>query len=187
MKKIIVGISGASAPLLGIRFLEVLSKMEDIETHLVCGGGVVRTLAEEAPEWSVEKLAHLATHAYELSDMTAAIASGSFITDAMVVIPCSMKTLGAIAGSLSNNLLIRAADVTLKERRPLILVPRETPLHLGHLRNMVALSEMGAVMVPPMLATYHQPTCIEDMIDYCVGKVLDVLKIKHDLFKRWNS
>lgn len=187
MKRIVVGISGSSAPILGVRLLEVLAAAPEVETHLVISDTVAQTLAYEAPDWNLEALKSLATHHYPNSQIAAAIASGSFPTDAMVIVPCSMRTLAAIATGLSDNLLTRAADVTLKERRPLILVARETPLHLTHLRNMAAVTEMGGIIVPPVLAFYHQPKSIQDMIDHTVGKVLDLLKIPHALFHRWQG
>ncbi|HCU23800.1 MAG TPA: 3-octaprenyl-4-hydroxybenzoate carboxy-lyase [Deltaproteobacteria bacterium] len=187
MKKLIVGISGSSAPILGIRLLEVLAKNPEVETHLVMSDTVEQTLAAEAPSWNSDKLRALAGCHYPNRQLNAAIASGSFPIDAMVVIPCSMRSLAAIAAGISDNLLTRAADVTLKERRPLVLVPRETPLHLVHLRNMVTVTEMGGIIVPPMLAFYHQPRQVQDLTDHCVGKVLDVLKISHTLFRRWQG
>ena len=187
MKRIVVGISGSSAPILGARFLQVLAGIPEVETHLVMSDTVPQTLAYEAPEWNVEKLQALATKHYPNHQLAAAIASGSFPTDAMVVIPCSMRSLAAIATGLSDNLLTRAADVTLKERRPLILVARETPLHLVQLRNMATVTEMGGIIVPPVLAFYHQPKSVQELIDHTVGKVLDLLKIPHALFQRWQG
>ncbi len=185
MKRIVVGISGSSAPYLGIRLLEVLKDIPDLETHLVLSPTVAKTLAFEAPEWSLEKVKELATNVHSVENIAAPIASGSFLTDAMVVMPCSMRSLAAIAMGQGDNLLTRAADVTLKERRPLVIVPRETPLNLAHLRNMVAISEMGGIILPPIFAFYHQPKTIKDLVDHTVGKVLDVLKIEHKVFKRW--
>jgi 4-hydroxy-3-polyprenylbenzoate decarboxylase len=187
MKKILVSISGSSSPILGIRLLEVLSNNSEVEVHLITSENLAMTLAAEAPDWSMEKISRLAKRAYSTKNLTAPVASGSFPIDAMVVMPCSMRTLAGIATGVSDNLLLRAADVTLKERRPLILVPRETPLHLVHLRNMVTVTEMGGVMVPPMLAFYHQPKSIYDLVDHTVGKVLDLLKIPHQLFHRWGE
>jgi len=187
MKRIVVGISGSSAPILGVRLLEVLAKQQEVETHLVLSDTVAQTLAYEAPEWNLEKVQKLANYHYPNHQLAAAISSGSFPVDAMVVMPCSMRSLAAIATGLSDNLLTRAADVTLKERRPLILVARETPLHLTHLRNMVAVTEMGGIIVPPVLAFYHQPQRIQDLVDHTVGKVLDLLKIPHALFRRWQG
>jgi 4-hydroxy-3-polyprenylbenzoate decarboxylase len=187
MKKVIIGISGSSAPILGVRILEVLAKNSEVETHLVLSETVEKTLSIEAAAYSVPRLKELASFSYGVKDMAASIASGSFLTDGMVVIPCSMRTLSAIAHAQSDNLLTRAADVTLKERRPLILVTRETPLNLAHLRNMVQVTEMGGVILPPNVAFYHQPKSPMDLVDHTVGKVLDVLKIPHELFRRWQG
>ena len=187
MKRIIIGMSGSSAPILGIRLLEALAKSAEVETHLVLSQAVAKTLTYEAPEWSLEQVRALAYRVYGIEDIAASIASGSFPTEGMVVMPCSMRTLGAIAHGLGDNLLTRAADVTLKERRRLILVPRETPLNLAHLRNMVAVSEMGGVILPPAMAFYHQPKTIDDLVKHTVGKVLDLLKIPHQLFHRWEG
>lgn len=184
-KRLIIGITGSSGPIYGIRLLEALSKVPSIETHLVLTKGAETVLRHEMPRWTPARIRRLATHAYAPEDLAAPISSGSFRTHGMVVIPCSMKTLGAIAHSLADDLLTRAADVTLKERRPLILVPRETPFHLGHLRNMTAVAEMGGVIVPPIPAFYHQPKSIDDLINHTVGKVLDLLGIEHRLFRRW--
>jgi 4-hydroxy-3-polyprenylbenzoate decarboxylase len=187
MKRLVIGISGASGPLYGIRLLQVLRDMGEVETHLVLSAAAHQTIAIEAPEWSVREVRALAHHTYEPRNMAAAISSGSFRTVGMVVAPCSMKTLAAIAHGLSDDLIARAADVTLKERRPLILLPRETPLHLGHLRNMVAVTEMGGVVLPPVPAFYHQPRTVMDLVDHTLGKVLDLLAIEHSLFSRWEG
>jgi 4-hydroxy-3-polyprenylbenzoate decarboxylase len=187
MKKLVIGISGSSAPILGIRLLEELHRQGEIETHLVISRAVEKTLKAEAPEYSIEKLHALATHFYSIDQMDAPIASGSFPVHGMVIIPCSMRTLAAVALGQGDNLLTRAADVTLKERRPLVVVPRESPLNLAHLRNMVAITEMGGVIVPPAMAFYHRPETPMDLVDHCVGKVLDVLHIPHQLFRRWKA
>ncbi len=187
MKRLVIGISGSSSPYLGIRLLECLARFGEVETHLVLSDNVGKTLEVEAPGWTVEKVQALANHCHLIQDVSAPIASGSFLTDGMVVVPCSMRTLAAISIGLGDNLLTRAADVTLKERRTLIVVPRETPLNLAHLRNMVSLAEMGAVILPPIMAFYHQPRDIAEMVDHTVGKILDVLKIPHELFKRWQG
>ena len=186
MKRIIVGISGASGVVYGIRLLEVLHNAPDVETHLILSKGAAVTLSLETrhtPE-SVAALAHVA---HDHGNLAAAVSSGSFGADGMVVAPCSMKSLAQIALSLNDNLLTRAADVTLKERRKLVLVPRETPLHLGHLRHMAALAEMGAVILPPMPSFYHGPQTILDVVDQTVGKVLDQFDIPHNLFRRWGG
>jgi 4-hydroxy-3-polyprenylbenzoate decarboxylase len=187
MRRLVVGISGSSAPIYGIRLLEVLAPDPEVETHLVMSRSAERTIALEAPEWTPARVAALASCVYEAEDVAAAISSGSFRTDGMVIIPCSMKTLAGVAQSLSLNLLLRAADVTLKERRPLVVVPRETPLHLGHLRQMVQLTEMGGIILPPAPAFYHHPKTIQDLIDHTIGKVLDLFRIEHHLFERWEG
>lgn len=187
MKRLVIGLSGSSGPLLGIRLLEILRKTPGVETHLVLSEAVAKTLSYEAPGWSVEKVGALATAVYPIRGIDAPIASGSFATDGMAVVPCSMRSLGAIAHGMGDNLLTRAADVALKERRPLILAPRETPLNLAHLRNMAQVTEMGGIILPPVMAFYHRPQNVQDMIDHTVGKVLDLLQIPHELYARWQG
>jgi 4-hydroxy-3-polyprenylbenzoate decarboxylase len=136
-------------------------------------------------EYKANQIRALASHSYNIDDIEACLASGTFRHDGMIIAPCSMKTLAALAHSYGDNLLIRAADVTLKERRRLLLLVRETPLHLGHLRNMVSVTEMGGIIMPPMPAFYHGPTSIQEIIDHTVGKALDLFDIQHDLFTRW--
>ncbi|MBI4024595.1 MAG: UbiX family flavin prenyltransferase [Verrucomicrobia bacterium] len=186
-KRIVVGISGSSAPIYGIRLLESLVKMPSVETHLVLSEAAELTLRLEMPGWTRPRVEKLADHVYSPSDLAASISSGSFLTHGMVVIPCSMKTLANIAHSTGGDLLCRAADVTLKERRLLILAPRETPFHLGHLRNMTAVAEMGGVILPPIPAFYHQPKTVDDLIHHTIGKILDMLRIEHRLFRRWST
>lgn len=188
MKKIIVGITGASGVIYGIRLLQVLQSVPDVETHLVLSTAGAQTIGLET-DYTPAQVAALADVSYRFRDIAAAISSGSFRTAGMVVIPCSMKTLAGIAHSFSDNLLLRAADVVLKDRRRLVIVPRETPLHLGHLRLMVQLAEMGAVIAPPMPAFYHRPRTIEQIIDQTVNRVLDLLDIElpQDLFTRWSG
>ncbi len=186
MKKIIIGISGASGVIYGIRLLEVLRDVEDVETHLVMSSAAGITIGLET-DTSAEAVAALADQTYRFRDIAARIASGSFKTAGMIVAPCSMKTLAGIAYSFSDNLLLRAADVVLKDRRRLILLPRETPLHLGHLRTMAQVTEMGAIIVPPMPAFYHRPQTIDDIVNQTVNRVLDLVDIELDeeLFERW--
>ena len=186
MKRLIVGISGASGVVYGIRLLEVLRHIPDVETHCIISSGAAVTLGLETKH-SVDDVRALADVVHEHGNLAAAISSGSFPVCGMVVIPCSMKSLAQIALSLNDNLLTRAADVTLKERRRLVVVPRETPLHLGHLRHMVALAEMGAVILPPVPSFYHAPKTIMDVVDQTVGKVLDQFEISHELFRRWDG
>lgn len=188
MKKIIVGISGASGVIYGIRLLEVLRDLPEIETHLVMSNAASITIALET-DYTPDSVQALADVQYRFKDIAARIASGSFKTDGMVVLPCSMKTLAGIANSFSDNLLLRAIDVVLKDRRRLVLVPRETPLHLGHLRLMTQVTEYGAILVPPMPAFYHRPQTIDDIVNQTVNRVLDVLDIElpKDLFTRWQG
>ena len=188
MKKIIVGISGASGIIYGIRLLELLAQLDDVETHLVMSSAAGTTMRLET-DYRVEQVNALADVTYPFKDIAAAISSGSFKTDGMVVAPCSMKTLAGIANSFSDNLLLRAADVVLKDRRRLILVPRETPLHLGHLRLMTQVTEYGAIIAPPMPAFYHRPKTIDDIVNQTVNRVLDLLDIEleEDLFNRWQG
>ncbi|MGH2405061.1 MAG: UbiX family flavin prenyltransferase [bacterium] len=183
--RLVVGISGSSSPIYGIRTLEALGAA-GVEAHLVISRGAHRTIALETTQ-SVEQVKGLAAVVYDEGDMAAAISSGSFRTDGMIVAPCSMKTLSAIAHSFVTDLLVRAADVTLKEGRKLVLVPRETPLHLGHLRNMVRAAEIGAVILPPAPAFYHGPRTIDDLINQTVGKILDQFNVPHTLFRRWTG
>jgi flavin prenyltransferase len=187
-ERLVVGITGASGGIYGIRLLEVLREVADIETHLVISNSAKQTIALETDR-TVESVYRLATRVYRFNDIAAAISSGSYKTRGMVVIPCSMKTLSGIAYSFDENLIVRAADVTLKEKRRLVLVPRETPLHLGHLRLMTAVAEMGAVVLPPMPAFYHRPRTLEEIIDQTVNRVLDSLDIElsKDLFRRWTG
>jgi 2,5-furandicarboxylate decarboxylase 2 len=176
-RRIVVGISGGSGPQLGVRLLESLRKLGGFETHLVVTAGAARCLKLEMPGTSLTEVEELADVVHDDRDLAAPIASGSFLHDGMVVIPASMKTVSNVAYGNSWNLLVRAADVALKERRPLIIVPRETPLHLGHLRALVQLAEIGAVVLPPMVAFFAAPRTLDDVVNHVVGKVLDVLRI----------
>lgn len=184
MKRIVVGISGASGIVYGIRLLEVLKAQA--ETHLVVSTASRTTLALET-SYDLETLQSMATHVHAPGDLAAPIASGSFQTDGMVIAPCSIKSLSAVAHSYNENLLIRAADVALKERRPLVLMVRETPLHTGHLRLMTQASEMGATIFPPVPAFYHRPDSVADIVDHSVGRILDIFGVPHQLFKRWQG
>jgi 4-hydroxy-3-polyprenylbenzoate decarboxylase len=188
MKRIIVGISGASGVIHGIRLLQVLREVDGIETHLVLSPAGRRTIVLET-DFSAEQVESLADYSYRPGDIAGAISSGSFRTAGMIVAPCSIKTLSGIATSYADNLLVRAADVTLKDRRPLVLMVRETPLHLGHLRLLVQVAEIGAIVMPPMPAFYHRPTTLEELIDQSVGRALDLLGIDlhQDLFPRWEG
>jgi flavin prenyltransferase len=185
MKKLIVGISGATGAIYGIRLLEVLSK-SDVETHLVITEAAQETILIET-SWKVEDIKSLAKVSYDIKNLGADISSGSFHSEGMAIIPCSIKSLSGIANSFNENLLIRTADVTLKERRKLVLVVRETPLHLGHIELMLQASRMGAILLPPVPAFYFHPKTIDDLINHTVGKVLDLFGINHHLFNRWGS
>jgi 4-hydroxy-3-polyprenylbenzoate decarboxylase len=185
VKRLIVGISGATGAIYGIRLLEVLAK-SDVETHLIITEAAEKTILMET-DWKVEKVRSLARVTYDIQNIGGDIASGSFESEGMVIIPCSIKSLSAIANSFNVNLLIRAADVAIKEKRRLILVVRETPLHKGHLTLMTNLADMGVIILPPIPAFYHHPKTIDDLINHTVGKVLDLLGINHHLFERWGS
>ena len=185
-RRLVIGISGSSGAIYGVRLLEVLHRVPKLETHLVVTKPAEINIVHETGR-SVESVKRLATVAYNIDDLAAAISSGSFRTDGMVVAPCSMQSLVAIATSQTTNLLVRAADVTLKERRRLVLLVRETPLHLGHLRLMVAVTEMGAIVMPPVPAFYAKPKTIDDMVNQTIGRVLDLLDLPHDLVRRWQG
>lgn len=187
MKKsrIIVGISGASGIIYGIRLLQFLKKT-DIETHLVVSKAGHQTRAYETT-FSAAELTQLADHSYNINDIAASLSSGSYKTLGMIIAPCSMRTLADIASGSTSNLLTRAADVILKERRKLVLMVRETPLHLGHIRNMALVTEMGAIVAPPVPAFYHQPANIDDIVNHTVGRILDLFDIDLDIVKRWGN
>lgn len=184
--RLIVGITGASAPHLGIHLLRCLRRLESVETHLVMSAAAHRTIELEAGMKPAE-VGELADVVHQRGDIAASIASGSFRTIGMVVVPCSMRSLAGIAQGYTDNLLTRAADVVLKERRRLVLLTRETPLSLIHLRNMVAVTEAGGIVMPPTPAFYSQPTSIHDLLDHLTGKVLDLFEIDHHLFQRWEG
>ncbi|OGR11041.1 MAG: 3-octaprenyl-4-hydroxybenzoate carboxy-lyase [Desulfobacula sp. GWF2_41_7] len=184
-KRLIVGIAGASGVIYGVRMLEVL-KNRGIETHLIISEAGKLNIKIET-DYDVEDVLAMADVTYTNKDIAASVASGSFQTMGMVVAPCTVKTLSGIANSYNENLLIRAADVQLKEKRKLALMFRETPLHVGHLRLLTLAAEMGAHIVPPVPAFYHHPKTIDDIINQSVGKVLDYMGIEHDLFKRWDN
>ncbi len=182
--RVIVGISGASGAIYGWRLLERLRAQPDVETHLVVTRSAERTLHLETGKKPAE-LRALAHYCYAIEDIGAALASGSFLTHGMVVAPCSVRSMSAIAAGISSNLLLRAADVTLKERRRLILMVRETPFHLGHLRTMASLTEMGAIIAPPIPAFYFRPQTVEDLVDHSVDRVLDLLGLAPGDTRRW--
>ncbi len=186
MRKIIVGMSGASGVIYGVRMLETLRDIEGIETHLVYTDTVPMNLKYET-DFTIKEIIALADVHHKLENIAAPIASGSFKTDGMIVTACSMKTLSAITNSYADNLLIRAADVCLKDRRKLVLMPRETPLHAGHCKLLYEASLMGAIIAPPMPAFYTNPKNIDDIINHSVGRVLDLLDIECAFLKRWSG
>ena len=186
MKRIAVGISGASGAIYGIRFLELLRGLHDVESHLIVSDAARRTIVEET-DYAVRDVEALATRRYSNKDIGASLASGSFRTDGMVIVPCSIKTAAAVAHCLTDTLIARAADVTLKEGRALILVVRESPLHLGHLRVLTALAEMGAVISPPMPAFYHRPKQIDDLVTHTLARILDRLGLPQTLVPPWQG
>ncbi len=182
-KRIVVGISGASGVIYGIEFLKTLPRHE-IETHLVLSDTGKMNIGIET-EYKAKDVEKMADCVYNNRNLAASISSGSFLTDGMVIVPCSIKTLSGIANSYTDNLLVRAADVTLKEKRKLILAIRETPLHKGHLQLMVRAADLGAHILPPIPSFYHHPKTIEDIIHQSIGKMFDYLQIEHNLFERW--
>ncbi|MCD4561785.1 UbiX family flavin prenyltransferase [Lelliottia nimipressuralis] len=188
MKQLIVGISGASGAIYGVRLLQVLRDMADVQTHLVMSQAARQTLSLET-DFSLRDVQALADVVHDARDIAASISSGSFKTAGMVILPCSIKTLSGIVNSYTDTLVTRAADVVLKERRTLVLCVRETPLHLGHLRLMTQAAELGAVIMPPVPAFYHRPQTLDDVINQTVNRVLDQFDIDlpEDLFARWQG
>ena len=185
-KRVVVGISGASGSIYGIRLLERLRKDPSVEVHLVVSASAKRTLVEET-DYSVKQVEALAHVVYDDRDIGASLASGSFLTAGMIVAPCSVKTLAALASSHADTLLARAGDVTLKEGRPLLVLVREAPLHLGHLRQMVALAEMGGIVFPPVPAFYQRPQTVADIVDHTVARVLARMGLPHDPIAEWTG
>jgi len=183
--RVVIGITGASGAIYGVRLLEKLRGRGDVELHLIITRSGERTLGLETGRTPAE-LRCLAHHSYAIDDIGARLASGSFPTAGMVIAPCSIRTMSAIACGISSNLLLRAADVTLKERRRLILMVRETPLHLGHLRNMAAVTEMGAIVAPPVPAFYNRPESVMEIVDYSVDRVLDLIGLYCGDARRWD-
>ncbi|ELP5717056.1 MULTISPECIES: UbiX family flavin prenyltransferase [Enterobacter] len=188
MKRLIVGLSGASGAIYGVRLLQVLRNVAEVETHLVMSQAARQTLSLET-DLSLRDVQALADVVHDARDIAASISSGSFKTAGMVILPCSIKTLSGIVNSYTDTLVTRAADVVLKERRPLVLCVRETPLHLGHLRLMTQAAELGAIIMPPVPAFYHRPTSLDDVINQTVNRVLDQFDIDlpEDLFIRWQG
>jgi len=183
-RRIVVAITGATGAVYGVRLLQRLSAPPGVETHLVVSDAAVLTLHQEVgmQRRDVEALAHVV---HKNRDIGASIASGSFHTDGMVIAPCSMKTLAAVAHGLADNLIARAADVVLKERRRLVLMVRETPFNLAHLRNMTAVTEMGGIVFPPLPSFYQRPASIDEMVEHTIARVLDLLAIEHTLAPQW--
>ena len=186
MRRLIVGLSGATGSIFGIRILEVLQRIEDVETHLVMTKAAKMTLQVETPH-TVKEVEEMADVVHDINNVGASISSGSFRTAGMVIAPCSMKSMGGIAHSVGGDLLVRAADVILKERKKLVLVTRETPLHLGHLESMVQLTRMGAMIFPPVPAFYHRPKTLDDVINQTVTRILDQFDIETEMFERWSE
>jgi polyprenyl P-hydroxybenzoate/phenylacrylic acid decarboxylase-like protein len=185
-RRIIVAISGSTGPVYGVRLLEALRANTDLEVHLVISAGARKTIEFELSR-DPDDVARLAHVVHDERNLAASIASGTFITEGMIIAPCSMKTLSAVAGSYNDNLIARAADVCLKERRRLVMLVRETPLHAGHLRLMLQATEAGAVILPPVPAFYHLPKTIDDLVDHAVVKSLDQFSIHLDLIDRWTG
>ena len=186
MRRLVVGLSGSTGAIYGIRLLQVLRQTPEVETHLVISAPGKRTLTEET-DYGVKHVEALAHAVYDNRDIGCALASGSFRTDGMVIAPCSIKTVSALANCYSDTLIARAGDVTLKEGRPLLVVVRETPLHVGHLRQLLALAEMGAVILPPMPAFYLRPKTIDEIVDHTVGRIPDRLGLPHALVPEWRG
>lgn len=184
--RIVIGISGASGVIYGIRILSLLKSIKDIETHLVITEAGKKTIEIET-DYKPDEISAMADFVYDNNNIGAAVASGSFLTRGMIIAPCTIKSLSGIANCYATNLLLRTADVMLKEKRKLVLMVRETPLHKGHLRLMTMAADMGACIMPPVPSFYHDPRTIDDIINQTIGKIFDYLEIKHDLFKRWTG
>ena len=186
MKRLVIGMSGSSGVIYGIRMLEVLAKDPEVETHLILSQAAKMNIGIET-EWSVADVEALADEVHNNKNIGASIASGSYKTAGMIVVPCSMKTLSGIANSYAENLIIRAADVMLKERRQLVIVPRESPLHTGHCELMLKASKIGAIICPPSPAFYTSPKTVDDIINHSVARVLDLFDIESDSLQRWQG
>lgn len=185
-QRLIIAITGATGVIYGIRLLQVLRDIPEVETHLLISEAGMLNLHQEL-DMKRKEVEALADVVHNVRDVGASIASGSFQSGGMIIAPCSMKTLAAVAHGLSDNLITRAADVVLKERRRLVLMVRETPFNLAHLRNMTAVTEMGGIIFPPLPGFYHRPASIAEMVDHTVGRVLDLFEIQHTLTPRWNG
>jgi 4-hydroxy-3-polyprenylbenzoate decarboxylase len=185
-RRLVVGLSGASGSIYGIRLLEALRKRSEVEIHLVLSASGKRTLAEET-DYALKDVEALGHVVYDNRDVGASVASGSFRTAGMVIVPCSIKTVSALASCYADTLIARAGDVTLKEGRPLVAVVRETPLHVGHLKQMLAFAEMGGILFPPMPAFYQRPKTVDDIVNHTVARILDRMWIAHDLVPEWTG
>ncbi|OPY78884.1 MAG: 3-octaprenyl-4-hydroxybenzoate carboxy-lyase partner protein [Syntrophorhabdus sp. PtaU1.Bin058] len=185
MRRIIVGITGATGVIYGVRLLEAL-RNAGIETHLILSDSGKKNMRIET-DFTIEDVEGLASQVHDIKNLASSISSGSFRTDGMVIAPCTVKTLSGVAHSYNDNLIVRAADVVLKERRRLILVVRETPLHKGHLELMSRVADLGGIILPPIPAFYHSPRTIDDLLDHTTGKILDLLEIDNSLFTRWKG
>lgn len=184
--RLIIGMSGASGVIYGIRLLDVLKALPEVETHLVMSNGAKLNVALET-DWQVKAVEALADVVHSDQNLAATIASGSYATDGMIIAPCAMKTLSGVVNSYADNLVVRAADVVLKEQRRLVIVPRETPLHVGHCRLMYEAAQMGAVIVPPMPAFYNDPQSVDDIVNHTVGRLIDLFGVDSGLVKRWQG
>lgn len=182
--RLIIGMSGATGVIYGIRMLEILQAVKDVESHLVMSSTARMNVAIET-DWAVKDIEALADEVYSDKDLAATISSGSFKTGGMIVVPCAMKTLSGIVHSYAESLIVRAADVVLKERRRLVIVPRETPLHLGHNKLLYEASQLGAIIAPPMPAFYNKPQSLDDIVNHTVGRLLDLFDIDAGVVKRW--
>jgi 4-hydroxy-3-polyprenylbenzoate decarboxylase len=185
-RKLIVAITGATGVIYGVRLLQALRELPDVESHLLISEAGVLNLHQEL-DLNRKDVEALADVVHNVREIGASIASGSFQSDGMIIAPCSMRTLAAVAHGLSDNLITRAADVVLKERRRLVLMVRETPFNLAHLRNMTAVTEMGGIVFPPLPGFYHKPQSIQEMVDHTIGRVLDLFSLPHHLTPRWNG
>ena len=185
-RKLIVAITGATGVIYGVRLLQALRELPDVQSHLLISEAGVLNLHQEL-DFNRKDVEALADVVHNVRDVGASIASGSFQSDGMIIAPCSMKTLAAVANGLSDNLITRAADVVLKERRRLVLMVRETPFNLAHLRNMTSVTEMGGIIFPPLPGFYHKPQSIQEMVDHTIGRVLDLYALPHHLTPRWNG
>jgi 4-hydroxy-3-polyprenylbenzoate decarboxylase len=183
---LVIGITGATGVIYGIRLLEILASIDDVETHLILSENSKQIIKYETDK-KVEEVEKLADFSYHIDDISARIASGSFKRDGMIVAPCTIKTMSALANSYNENLLIRSGDVTLKEGKKLVLLVRETPLHIGHIKSMERLCEMGATIMPPIPSFYYRPKTILDIVDQTIGRILDLFGIEHSLFPRWSG